>query len=53
MPQGKYDNFLDLSMKDSRNYLSVCGLNTSSRNVELVARAFRAFELKMILIELQ
>ena len=39
-------------MKDSRNYLSVCGLNISSGKVELVGKAFPAFELKMNLIEL-
>ena len=46
----KYENFLTLSNKDSTNYLSVCGLNTSSRKVELVARAFPVFELKMNII---
>ena len=45
MPLG----FLDLSMKDLNN-LSVHGLNTSGREVELVARAFPAFELKMDII---
>ena len=40
-------------MKDSRNYLSVRELNTSSRKVELVAKAFPVFELKMNLLELQ
>ena len=39
-------------MKDSRNYLSVRGLNTSGGKVELVAKAFPVFELKMNLIEL-
>ena len=42
--------FLDLSMKDLTNNLSVHGLNTSGREVELVARAFPAFELKMDII---
>ena len=44
---GKYDDLLDLSIKDLTNYLSACGLNTYSRKVELVARAFPDFELKM------
>ena len=47
----KYGDFLDLSIKASTNYLSVCGLNTSRRKVALViARAFPAFELKMNII---
>ena len=50
MPLEKYEDFLDLSIKDSTNYLYVCGLNTSVRKVELVARAFPAFELKMNII---
>ena len=36
----KYKDFLDLSIKDLTNCLSACGLNTSSRKVELVARAY-------------
>ena len=47
MPLGKYEDFLDLSIKDLTNYLSVRGLNTSGIKVELVPRAFPAFELKM------
>ena len=50
MPLGKYEDFFDLCIKDLTNYLSVSGLNTSGRKVELVARAFPAFELKMNLI---
>ena len=34
------------------NYLSVHGLNTCSKTVELVARAVAAFELKMNIIAL-
>ena len=45
MPLEKYEDFLDLSIKDLTNYLSVCGLNTSGRTVESVSRAFTAFEL--------
>ena len=44
MPLGKYEDFLDLSIKDLTNYLSVHGLNISGRKVELVPRAFPAFE---------
>ena len=50
MPLGKYEDFFDLCIKDLTNYLSVSGLNTSGRKVELVARAFPAFELKMNMI---
>ena len=46
MPLEKYEDFLDLSIKDSTNSSSVCGLNTSGRKVELVARAFPVFKLK-------
>ena len=44
------EDFLDLSIKDLTNYLSVCGLNTSGRKVGLVARGFPALELKMNII---
>ena len=47
MPLEKCEDFLDLSTKDSTNYLSVRSLNTSGRKVELGATAFPAFELKM------
>ena len=50
MPLEKYEDFLDLQIKDLTNYLSVRGLNTSGRKVEIVARAFAAFELKMNII---
>ena len=46
----KYEDFLDFSIKDSINNPSVCGLNTSGRKVELVARTFPAFKLKMNII---
>ena len=46
MPLEKYEDFLDLSIKDSTNSSSVCGLNTSGRKVEVVARAFTVFKLK-------
>ena len=44
MPLEKYEDFLDLSVKDSTNDLSVCDLNTSGKKVELVASGFPAFE---------
>ena len=50
MSLGKYKDFLDLSIKDLTNYLSVCSLNFSGRKDELVARAFPAFVLKIIII---
>ena len=40
IPLKKYEDFLDLSIKDLTNYLLVRGLNTSSRKVELVAMAY-------------
>ena len=46
MPLEKYEDFLDLCIKDSTNSSSVCGLSTSGRKVELIARAFPAFKLK-------
>ena len=45
--EGKYEDLLDLSIKVLTNCLSARGLNTSGRKVELVARAFPAFEIKM------
>ena len=50
MPLEKYEDFLDLSVKELQNYLAVRGMTTSGRKVELVARAFAAFELKMSII---
>ena len=51
MPQEKYKDFLDMFMNDlTKKELSVCGLNISSRKVELVVQAFAAFELKMHII---
>ena len=46
MPLEKYEDFLDMIIKDSSNSSSVCGLNTSGRKVELAARAFPVFKLK-------
>ena len=50
MPLGKYEDFLDLSIKDLTNFLLDSGLNTYARKVELVARPLAAFELKMNII---
>ena len=50
MPLEKYEDLPDLFIKDLPNYLSVCGLNTSNRKVELVARAFAPLESKMNII---
>ena len=47
MPLKKYEDFLDMNIKDLQDYLAVRGLNTSARKIELIARAFAAFELKI------
>ena len=46
-----YEDFLELSVKQLTNYLSVCGLNTSGRKVELLHRDFAAMELKLDIIQ--
>ena len=45
-----YKKFLELSVKQLVDYLSVRGLNTSGKIVELVAQAFAVFELKIDII---
>ena len=40
MPLEKYEDFLNFTVKDLTNYLSIRSLNTSGRKVELVAKAF-------------
>ena len=45
MRLGKYEDLLDLSIKDLTNYLSARGLNSYGRKVELVARAFQFLPL--------
>ena len=47
MPLEKYEDFLDMNIKDLQDYLAFRGLNTSGRKKELAARAFAAFELKI------
>ena len=46
----KYKDFFDLPIKNLTNYLLARGLNTSAKKVELVEKAFPAFELKMNVI---
>ena len=48
MPLQKYEDFLELSIEQLVDYLSVRGLNASGKKVELLAQAFAAFELKII-----
>ena len=50
MPLESYEDFLDLTVKQLTDYLSVRGLSTSGRKTELVARAFAAMELKLGII---
>ena len=47
MPLTTYEKLLDLSVEQLTDYLSVLGLNTSGRKVELIARALAAMELKL------
>ena len=42
-----YEDFLDLSMGNLKDYLSLRGLSTTGRKVELVARAFSTFKMKL------
>ena len=51
IPLTTYEDFLELSVKQLTDYLSVRGLNTSGRKVELIARAFAAMELKLDIIQ--
>ena len=48
MPLEKYEDFLNV--KDLIDYLAVRGWKTSGRKVELVARAFTTFELKLEIV---
>ena len=50
MPLEKYEDFLNLGVKELTHYLAVRGLKTSGKKVELVARAFAAFELKLEIV---
>ena len=51
MPLHSYEDFLDLTVKQLTDYLSVLGLNSSGRKVELVARAFAAMEMKIEIVQ--
>lgn len=42
-----YEDFLDLSMGNLKDYRSLRGLSTTGRTVEPVARAFSAFKMKL------
>ena len=46
----KYENFLNLGVKELTDYLAVRGFKTSGKKVELVARAFAAFELELEIV---
>ena len=48
-----YEDFLQLGMNCLQDYLSARGLNTTGRKIELVARAFAAFEMKLPIKEEQ
>ena len=47
MPLEKYEDFLDMQIKDLQDYLAVRGLNIPGRKTELVARPLAVFELKI------
>ena len=47
MALSTYEDFLQLGMNCLQDYLSARGLNTTGRKIELVARAFAAFEMKL------
>ena len=51
MPLHSYEDILDLTVKQLTDYLSVRGLNSSGRKVELVARAFAAMEMKIEIVQ--
>ena len=51
MPLATYEYFMELSVKQLSDYLSVCSLSTSGKKVELLARAFAAMELKSDIIK--
>ena len=51
MPLTTYEDFMELSVKQLSDYLSVRGLSTSGKKVELIARAFAAMELRLDIIE--
>ena len=50
MALNTYGDFLQLGMNCLQDYLSVRGLNTTGRKIELAARDFAAFEMKLPII---
>ena len=50
MPPEKYEDFLNLGVKELTDYLAVSVLKTTGKKVELVARAFAALELKLEIV---
>ena len=51
MALSRYEDFLHLGMNNLVDFLAVRGLNTSGRKIELIARAFSAFELHLPILE--
>ena len=51
MPLATYEDFMEPSVKQVTDYLSVCGLSTSGEKVKLIGRAFAAMELKLDIIK--
>ena len=51
MPLTTYDDFMELSVKQISDYLSVRDLSTSEKMVELIAQTFAALELKFGIVE--
>ena len=50
MALSTYEDILQLGRNCLQDYLSARGLNTTGRKIELVARAFAAFEMKLPII---
>ena len=51
MPLESYEDFLDLSVKQLQDYLSVRDMNISGKKIDLVRRAFAAFELGIKIVK--
>ena len=47
MALASYEDFLHLGMNNLTDYLAARGMKTTGRKIELVARAFSAFEMKI------
>ena len=50
IPLEKYEDFLIFGVEELSDYLAVRGLKISEKKIELVARAFVAFELKLEIV---